>query len=207
MQEKAKLFPKIGLRTLKSALASFLLAVIYIYVLDGRNPCFALIGACYACGSQFNEGFRHGFNRSIGTFTGGIIVLVFYYLYHTNPLNILPEIYMAIGVVLVIYSNTLIGSSGAIQPAIVIYFVVLFTQPEATHIAYTVARIIDTIVGAIFGCALNYILPSKIDRMKRENLSTAYKAWVVASKRSKEETLDFYEADMVPRNENETLLK
>lgn len=206
MKTKSKKIPRIGLRTIKTALACLLLSIIYIYVLH-RNPCFALIGAAYACGSQFNEGFRHGFNRSIGTFTGGVVIIVFYYLYHHNPLNILPEIYMAIGLIIVIYSNTLLGSSGAIQPAIVIFFVVLFTQPEATYLAYTIDRIIDTIVGAMFGCALNYLLPSNIDRHKKSNLKTAYDAWVVASKRSKEETLDFYDSDMVPRNENDTILK
>ena len=206
MKHDSKIFPHIGMRTLKTAFCCFVLGLIYIYVLD-RNPCFALIGAGFACGSQFNEGFRHGFNRSIGTATGGIIILIFYYLYWHDPFGILPEIYMAIGVVLLLYVNTLLGSSGAIQPAIVIFFVVLYTQPENNYFTYTIDRIIDTAAGAAFGCLFNYLLPSKIDRMKKVNLVTAYKAWVVASKRSKEETQDFYEADMVPRNENETLLK
>ena len=203
---KRKAMPKIGLRTTKTALACLILGIIYIYLLK-RNPCFALIGAAFSCGSQFNEGFRHGFNRSIGTLTGGVVILLLYHIYWTNPLNILPEIYMAIGVVLLLYFNTILGSSGAIQPAIVIYFVVMYTQPEDNYAAYTIARIIDTAIGAAFGCLFNYLLPSKIDRQKKSNLSTAYHAWVKASKRSKEETLDFYEADMIPRNDNDTLLR
>lgn len=202
-----KLSPKIGMRTIKTGLACFLLSIIYIYILDGRNPCFALIGAAYACGSHFNEGFRHGLNRSIGTLTGGLIILVFYYLYHTNPLKIMPEIYMAIGVILVIYCNTLFGSSGAIQPAIVIYFVVMFTQPETTYVTYTIARIIDTFIGAVFGSTLNYLWPSNIDKLKGLSLKNAYHAWVDASKRTAQEVADFHDADMSPRNDKTTIFK
>ena len=38
-------------------------AVVYEYLLSKRNPCFALIGAVYAVGSQFEEGFHNGINR------------------------------------------------------------------------------------------------------------------------------------------------
>lgn len=202
---KQNVRPKLGMRTIKTAIVCFILAIIYKYGLGNRNPCFALIGAAYACGSQFNEGFRHGLNRSIGTLTGGIVVLVFYCLYYENPLNIMPEIYMAIGLILTIYCNTLFGSTGAIQPAIVVYFVVMFTQPEATFFKYTIDRIIDTFAGAVFGSTFSYLFPSPIDKMKHSNLKTAYRAWVEATKRTKDEIADFYDADMKPRNDSDTI--
>ena len=50
-------------RMWRTALAVLITAVVYEYLLSKRNPCFALIGAVYAVGSQFEEGFHNGINR------------------------------------------------------------------------------------------------------------------------------------------------
>lgn len=63
-------------------------AVIYEYPLGGRNPCFALIGAVYGVGSQFEEGFHNGINRVIGTLVGGLLVIPFHRLYSSQPFGI-----------------------------------------------------------------------------------------------------------------------
>ena len=59
--------PRIRARMWRTALAVLLTAIVYEYLLSERNPCFALIGAVYAVGSQFEEGFHNGINRVIGT--------------------------------------------------------------------------------------------------------------------------------------------
>ena len=45
--------PRIRARMWRTALAVLITAVVYEYLLSKRNPCFALIGAVYAVGSQF----------------------------------------------------------------------------------------------------------------------------------------------------------
>ena len=56
------LFPKIGMRNVKTALAAALCALVY-YFLD-RNPTFACIGAIFGMGSSFMQSrlrfYRHG---------------------------------------------------------------------------------------------------------------------------------------------------
>ena len=47
------LFPKIGMRNVKTALAAALCALVY-YFLD-RNPTFACIGAIFGMGSSFMQ--------------------------------------------------------------------------------------------------------------------------------------------------------
>lgn len=83
-------FPRITDRVWRSALVVLATAIIYEYLFQDRNPCFALIGAVYGVGSQFEEGFHNGFNRFIGTFVGGLLVIPFYTLY-TNPLFGVPD--------------------------------------------------------------------------------------------------------------------
>ena len=51
--------PRLTQRIWRTALVVLITSIIYEYVFDGRNPCFALIGAVYGVGSQFEEGFHN----------------------------------------------------------------------------------------------------------------------------------------------------
>ena len=84
--------PPIGMRVFKTLLSVLLVTLTYDYLLGGRNACFACIGAVYAMGNHFHEGFKFGFNRFVGTLFGGLIVIPFYWLYYNQPLGIPKEV-------------------------------------------------------------------------------------------------------------------
>lgn len=159
-KQKFKL-PKIGARMIKSMIAVLIVALAYEYLLDGRNACFACIGAIYGVGSVLREGARNGFNRFIGTLLGGFVVITFYWLYANTPFSIPSSIYLVLGVFFTIYLNVCCGTCNAIQPGTIVYFVVIFTQPSETYVAYTIARVLDTGIGVLVGLAVNasYRLP------------------------------------------------
>ena len=50
--------PRLTQRMWRTALLVLITSIIYEYVFDGRNPCFALIGAVYGVGSRFEGGLR-----------------------------------------------------------------------------------------------------------------------------------------------------
>lgn len=157
-------FPRITDRVWRSALVVLATAIIYEYLFQDRNPCFALIGAVYGVGSQFEEGFHNGFNRFIGTFVGGLLVIPFYTLY-TNPLfGVSDWAWMVLGLCLVLLFNLALGADSAIQPGTVVYFVVMFTVGQERVVPYTIARIIDTGVGVLIALAITTVLPTKRDR-------------------------------------------
>ena len=157
-------FPRITDRVWRSALVVLATAIIYEYLFQDRNPCFALIGAVYGVGSQFEEGFHNGFNRFIGTFVGGLLVIPFYTLY-TNPLFGVPDwAWMVLGLCLVLLCNLALGADSAIQPGTVVYFDVMFTVGQERVVPYTIARIIDTGVGVLIALAITTVLPTKRDR-------------------------------------------
>ncbi len=157
-------FPRITDRVWRSALVVLATAIIYEYLFQDRNPCFALIGAVYGVGSQFEEGFHNGFNRFIGTFVGGLLVIPFYTLY-TSPLFGVPDwAWMVLGLCLVLLCNLALGADSAIQPGTVVYFVVMFTVGQERVVPYTIARIIDTGVGVLIALAITTVLPTKRDR-------------------------------------------
>ncbi len=118
--------PRLTERMWKTPLAVLVTALIYRYLLSNRNPCFALIGAVYSTGSQFQESFYNGFNRFVGTFVGGFLVIPVHWLYMNEPYHIPNWVWLVLGLFLVMWVNLALGADSAIQPGTVVYFVVLF---------------------------------------------------------------------------------
>ena len=145
--------PRLTQRMWRTALVVLITSIIYEYVFEGRNPCFALIGAVYGVGSQFEEGFQSGINRFIGTLVGGFLVIPFYSLYTSQPFGIPDWVWLVAGL-------------GLVQPGTVVYFVVMFTVGKERVVPYTIARILDTGVGVLMALLLTILLPTKSDREK-----------------------------------------
>ena len=191
--------PKIRARMWRTALAVLITAVVYEYLL---NPCFALIGAVYAVGSQFEEGFHNGINRVIGTLVGGLLVIPFYELYTSQPFGIPDWIWLVSGLCLVIWCNFALGADTAIQPGSVIYFVVIYTIGTERVIPYTIARIMDTGCGVLITLLLYVLCPSKHDRENGVSLRTfwaetkyAFKSYINKNRTSRKKERENFGAD------------
>ncbi len=150
--------PKIGWRMIKTLLAAALIAL--AYSTQGRNPCFACIGAVFGMGNVLVGGSKSGGNRFIGTIMGGVIALLFYPMYHYELWGIPSWIYLSIGLFVLLYIGELLGAIGGIQPGAVVFYVVILTVPEATYIEYTINRMIDTGIGVFVALGLDRLLPS-----------------------------------------------
>lgn len=175
--------PQIGKRVFKSCGSALLTALIYHYIfgLEGMYVCFACIGAVYGMGSSFNDGFKNGFNRYVGTLWGGLMVIPFYWLCMHAP-KVIPwiptEVYMTIGLFFTMALNLAFGATSAIQPGAVVYFVVMYTQPQNGYVFYTIARIIDTAFGVIVSLVLMTIFPSEYDKEHGISLGEAFRGWI-----------------------------
>lgn len=170
-------FPKIGMRVIKTCISCLIVALFYKYLLNGRNPCFACIGAVYGLGFQFTDGFKNGFNRFVGTLIGGLLVIPFYWLYVHTPFGIPDAVYLILGLLCVMYLHLVVGAGSAIQPGTVVYFVVMFTQPATGYVGYTIARIIDTGVGAIVSLIILALTRTDHDKRHGISIKRAYTRW------------------------------
>ena len=194
--------PRIRARMWRTALAVLITAVVYEYLLSERNPCFALIGAVYAVGSQFEEGFHNGINRVIGTLVGGLLVIPFYELYTSQPFGIPDWIWIVSGLCLVIWCNFALGADSAIQPGSVMYCVVIYTVGTERVIPYTIARILDTGCGVLITLLLYVLWPSKYDREKGVSLRTfwtetkyAFKSYINKNRKSRKKERENFGVD------------
>ena len=152
--------PGLGLRSLKTALAAMLTALLYAFLPDS-NPTFACIGAVFGMGADMEESRRSGGNRFFGTIIGGFIGLGLYWLEHLAfPEGCywlrLPLIFL--GIVIMIALCVLFHWPGGVQPGGVVLCIILFNTP-AHHIDYAIHRMLDTGVGVLIALAVNYLLP------------------------------------------------
>lgn len=157
--------PGLGQRSLKTALAAAILALLYL-PLD-RNPTFACIGAIFGMGNGMEESRRSGGNRAIGTILGGFLGLGLFWVEHRGFPHgnyLLRVALMCLGVILLVWSSVFFRWPGAVQPGGVVLCIILFNTPD-DHIAYALRRMVDTAAGVLFALAVNALLDrSRVDR-------------------------------------------
>jgi len=152
--------PGIGMRTIKTALATAFCA--FIYYFTDRSPAFACIGVIFGMGANLEDARKNGGNRLFGTIIGGVVgVLLFkFYLvfvpdgHHT--LLLVPLVF--IGTIILIMACQAFWVGG-VQPGGVVLCILLFNTPVATYIDYAMNRIFDTAVGVIIALIVSFVFP------------------------------------------------
>ncbi|MBR5271918.1 MAG: FUSC family protein [Clostridia bacterium] len=158
-KEKMRRF-KIGQQNIKTAIATTIVALVYLLV--GRNPTFACIGAVFGTGTSMDNSKLNGGNRFFGTIIGGLLGMGLFRLYimiypdgKTRPLMLA---FVFVGVVLLILISRLFWV-GAVQPGGVVLCIVLFNTPVETYISYSINRIVDTGIGVLIALVVSWLLP------------------------------------------------
>ena len=107
------------------------------------------------------------------------MVIPVYWLCQNAPAVIpwIPaQIYMVVGLFCVMALNLAFGATSAIQPGTVVYFVVMYTQPDHSYVSYTIARIIDTGVGAAVSLAFSALFRHDPDK-SGISIREAFRHW------------------------------
>ena len=152
--------PKVGMRTVKTAAAAGLCALVY-YFLD-RSPAFACIGAIFGLGANMEHSKLNGGNRLFGTIIGGVIgmgLFRVYLIFHPEggrSLLLVPLVF--IGTILLIVLCQIFWVGG-VQPGGVVLCILLFNTPPETYISYALNRIFDTGIGVVAALLVNSMFP------------------------------------------------
>jgi uncharacterized membrane protein YgaE (UPF0421/DUF939 family) len=160
--ENAKRFRfHIGMRNVKTAITTTLCALIYLLI--GRNPTFACIGAIFGMGNSVDNSKLNGGNRLWGTVFGGVIGMllfpVYCLFYPDGKPHFLLLVFLFIGTVILILTSLFFKWPGAIQPGGVVLCIILFNTPVDTYIQYSLNRMLDTAIGVILAIAIEYLFP------------------------------------------------
>lgn len=158
-------FPKVGLRTIKSAISVFLCLVLF-----PDFPFFACLTAVICLQDTVANSVKTGIHRGVGTILGGIIGLVFLLfcklISSSVPTHITSKllIYLiiSIGIIAVIYCCNLINLPGSINISCIVFLAVTTAHAYDRPLYYALNRTIQTLFGILISILVNkYINPPK----------------------------------------------
>ena len=140
---------RIGLRTIKTALAVIVsMVIVYFYGTTDSRLIFAMLGAMAAVQPSFKESLESCLTQIVGVLTGAFIGVVLMAL----PMHPLATSGIGIIVVITLYNRFRIHYSPSLACLIV---VILCTTPDAEPLAYASGRIWDTAIGLTVGMVIN----------------------------------------------------
>lgn len=165
----SKKLPKLGMRSIKTAISATLCAV--LYVLIGRNATFACIGAVFGMETENSETpWRTGGNRLLGTIIGGLLGMGLFYTKLQLSGKLVDILLLMVGIVLLIYISQILGCAGAIQGGAVVFYIVMLNTSSDQYIPYALNRMLDTAVGVGMSILIN-VLHLKMCRAKQNNVN------------------------------------
>lgn len=159
------IFPKIGLRTIKSAISVFLCLAIL-----PNEPFFACLTAVICLQDTVSNSVKMGINRGLGTMLGASIGLFFLIFCRFIKFNIesvflsklIIYTIISLGVIVVIISCNLLDKPGAINIACIAFLGVTTTHAFTRPVFYAVNRTFETLCGIVISIFVNkYITPPK----------------------------------------------
>lgn len=165
-EPKKPRLPAVGMRNLKTALAATLCGLVYLLI--GRNPTFACIGAIFGMGGSMRDSKLSGGNRLFGTVIGGFLGIALFALYlqfypdGSLHLLLLPLLFVGVVALIVLAQIFWVG---AVQPGGVILCIILFSTPAETYVSYSLNRMADTAIGVLVALLINALLPR--ERLER----------------------------------------
>lgn len=152
---------KIGLRTIKTALAVFI-CLIVMYLFNRESPALACLAVVYCLRTDNNSTINFSIHRLIGTFIGvGVSLLAIITQQQLGTNIIITALIGAIGIALVIIFSNILKHSEGIVAGSSTFLIICFNTPFTETFGYATTRILDVIIGATIAIVVNYTLPGK----------------------------------------------
>lgn len=152
-------FPKVGLRTIKTAISVFL-----CLVLLPDEPFFACLTSVFCLQDTVENSIKMGKNRGIGTVFGASIGLIIMMIFKKLTNNIesvfisktIIYLFVAFGIIVVIYTtHAIIKLPGAITIACIAFLGVTTAHAYAAPIHYALNRTFETLCGIVIAIIVN----------------------------------------------------
>lgn len=160
---KKIIFPKVGMRIIKTTIAVFLCAIIGYF--RGQVPFYSMIAAVLCLQSDLSSSFKSALTRTIGTFIGGafgLVILLITEYAHIPPLSILYYSIVAVCTIPIIYTTVLLERKPSSYITCVVFFSITVSHIiDEMPILFVWHRVSDTLIGIGVSLFINYIIPYK----------------------------------------------
>lgn len=153
---------KIGLRTVKTAIA-IMLCILLFQTIGGERAEMSMmissLSAAFAMRQDISTALQFGKSRIIGNFLGGGLALVYYWIISTTDAVKLGQLFLIpfFVMILIAISNMINNQAGIIGGISALLIVSLTVSPDQTFI-YPLLRIADTLVGTMISVGVNFLI-------------------------------------------------
>ncbi|WP_018592391.1 FUSC family protein [Terrisporobacter glycolicus] len=154
---------KPGMRNIKTGIGVMICVLIgKMNVID--STFYAAIACIVSMQTTVKSSLTVGINRLKGTFIGGLIGFLFVLIHPGDP------IISCLGIITTIYICNILKINKSITIACVVYCAILLNIGDASPIAYSLSRTLDTSIGVIVGVAVNYFIyrPDYLESIYKE---------------------------------------
>lgn len=157
--------PRIGLRTLKTALGIFLCLLLF-----PDEPFFACMTVLFCVHNTLDDSIQAGLTRAVGTIIGGMLGLIFLYLCRYVEGFTLPPfitkffvyLLISLGIIVTIQCFNWLRRPTWVTIGCIVFLGVTTANADKAPLFYTLNRIIETLFGMVIGLTVNrFVAPPK----------------------------------------------
>lgn len=154
---------KLGLRAIKTAFSVFL-CILIDFLLGYSDALLASVAAIICLQPTYNETFKVGVHRLIGTMIGGVIGYLILLFAHTFPHKEIMDLILApISILIVIYFCNVINHPSSVVISCIVVLSVVTAPAESVNgtLMYVVNRVFNTSMGIIVAMFVNKFMFKK----------------------------------------------
>lgn len=159
---------RLGMRTIKSALAVFL-CILFFHVTDRGLPMIAALSAVFSLRQDLTTTVSFGRSRIIGNSIGGFLGIIYFLVKNYFHNDFLVELFLLpILVVIVIVVSDGINNNSGIISAIATLLLIALSVPQGESSLYAIQRVLDTFIGTFIAIGINFFLRPPETEKKEE---------------------------------------
>ncbi|ASV82514.1 hypothetical protein GUJ14_12065 [Enterococcus hirae] len=159
---------RLGMRTIKSALAVFL-CILFFHVTDRGLPMIAALSAVFSLRQDLTTTVSFGRSRIIGNSIGGFLGIIYFLVKNYFHNDFLVELFLLpILVVIVIVVSDGINNNSGIISAIATLLLITLSVPQGESSLYAIQRVLDTFIGTFIAIGINFFLRPPETEKKEE---------------------------------------
>lgn len=154
---------KLGMRTVKTGLAVFLLAVLFSFRgFDGLQ--IAALSAVFSLREDFDKSVHFGSSRVLSNSLGGFYALLYLWLMDFFPgQSWVTLIFIPIFTMLTIMTNYAMNNKAGIVSGVATMLIIALSIPAGDSFLYALSRVLETFVGVFVAILVN----SDIDKLRK----------------------------------------
>ncbi|EOA2481455.1 aromatic acid exporter family protein [Enterococcus hirae] len=160
---------RLGMRTIKSALAVFL-CILFFHVTNRGLPMIAALSAVFSLRQDLTTTVSFGRSRIIGNSIGGFLGIIYFLVKNYFHNDFLVELFLlpVLVIIVIVVSDGINNNSGIIS-AIATLLLIALSVPQGESSLYAIQRVLDTFIGTFIAIGINFFLRPP-EKEKKEEL-------------------------------------